>query len=122
MASFGNAMPVNDWFKMADCRPIAIVISGTVFAQTIHALSFGLFHMIAMRVIFQNFSAGQQGRGQALYSTMWGLGVASGSILAGRYWDQVGGTSIFIAAALSTLLGLLLVFGLPSKVELQKQV
>ncbi|WP_180069286.1 MFS transporter [Acinetobacter sp. YH16038] len=92
------------------------------FAQTIHALSFGLFHMIAMRVIFQNFSAGQQGRGQALYSTMWGLGVASGSILAGRYWDQVGGTSIFIAAALSTLLGLLLVFGLPNKVELQKQV
>ena len=40
-----------------------------------------------MRVIFQNFSAGQQGRGQALYSTMWGLGVALGSILAGYYWD-----------------------------------
>ena len=91
------------------------------FAQTIHALSFGLFHMIGMRVIFQNFSAGQQGRGQALYSTMWGVGVASGSILAGHYWDQVGGTSIFIAAAVSTLLGLLLIFGLPNKVELQKQ-
>lgn len=91
------------------------------FAQTIHALSFGLFHMIAMRVIFQNFSAGQQGRGQALYSTMWGIGVASGSILAGHYWDQVGGTSIFIAAAALTLLGLLLIFGLPNKVELQKQ-
>lgn len=91
------------------------------FAQTIHALSFGLFHMIAMRVIFQNFSAGQQGRGQALYSTMWGVGVASGSILAGHYWDQVGGTSIFIAAAALTLLGLLLIFGLPNKVELQKQ-
>ena len=91
------------------------------FAQTIHAFSFGLFHMIAMRVIFQNFSAGQQGRGQALYSTMWGIGVASGSILAGHYWDQIGGTSIFIAAAASTLSGLLLVFGLPNKVELQKQ-
>lgn len=91
------------------------------FAQTIHAFSFGLFHMIAMRVIFQNFSAGQQGRGQALYSTMWGIGVASGSILAGYYWDQIGGTSIFIAAAASTLSGLLLVFGLPNKVELQKQ-
>ena len=74
MASSGDVMPVNDWFKMVDCRHISIVISGTVFAQTIHALSFGLFHMIAMRVIFQNFSAGQQGRGQALYSTMWGLG------------------------------------------------
>ena len=51
------------------------------FAQTIHAFSFGLFHLIAMRIIFQNFSLGQQGRGQALYSTMWGLGVASGSCL-----------------------------------------
>lgn len=91
------------------------------FAQTIHAFSFSLFHMIAMRVIFQNFSAGQQGRGQALYSTMWGIGVASGSILAGHYWDQIGGISIFIAAAASTLSGLLLVFGLPNKVELQKQ-
>lgn len=59
-------------------------------AQTVHAFSFGLFHMIAMRIIFQNFSAGQQGRGQALYSTMWGLGVAMGSILAGQYWDILG--------------------------------
>lgn len=96
-------------------------LTAQFFAQTIHAFSFGLFHMIAMRVIFQNFSAGQQGRGQALYSTMWGIGVASGSILAGHYWDQIGGTSIFIAAAASTLSGLLLVFGLPNKVELQKQ-
>src|SRR5690606_29474567 len=76
--------------------------------QTIHALSFGLFHMIAMRVIFQNFSAGQQGRGQALYSTMWGIGVATGSILAGHYWDQLGGDIIFFAAAASTLLRFLL--------------
>ncbi|MCO8045009.1 MFS transporter [Acinetobacter bohemicus] len=86
--------------------------------QTIHALSFGLFHMIAMRVIFQNFSAGQQGRGQALYSTMWGIGVATGSILAGHYWDQLGGDIIFFAAAASTLLGFLLLGGLPNKVEL----
>ncbi|KGT47228.1 MFS transporter [Acinetobacter sp. HR7] len=86
-------------------------------AQSIHAFSFGLFHMIAMRVIFQNFSAGQQGRGQALYSTMWGLGVASGSILAGQYWDVFGGATIFIFAAASTLLGLLLLAGLPNQVE-----
>lgn len=90
------------------------------FAQTIHALSFGLFHMIAMRVIFQNFSAAQQGRGQALYSTMWGLGVASGSILAGYYWDKIGGETIFMFAAASTLFGLLLIFGLPNKVEQSK--
>lgn len=90
------------------------------FAQTIHAFSFGLFHVIAMRVIFQNFSLGQQGRGQAIYSTMWGMGVALGSILAGYYWDIFSGQTVFIWAGLSTLLGLLLVFGLPK--QLQKQV
>ena len=90
------------------------------FAQTIHAFSFGLFHVIAMRVIFQNFSLGQQGRGQAIYSTMWGMGVALGSILAGYYWDIFSGQTVFIWAGLSTLLGLLLVFGLPN--QLQKQV
>ncbi|WP_308912551.1 MFS transporter [Acinetobacter schindleri] len=86
-------------------------------AQCIHAFSFGLFHMIAMRVIFQNFSAGQQGRGQALYSTMWGIGVASGSILAGQYWGQFGGATIFIYAAAATLTGLLFLSGLPNQVE-----
>jgi MFS family permease len=72
---------------------------------------------IAMRVIFQNFSAGQQGRGQALYSTMWGIGVASGSILAGQYWGQFGGATIFIYAAAATLTGLLFLSGLPNQVE-----
>ncbi|MGQ2386005.1 MFS transporter [Acinetobacter ursingii] len=86
-------------------------------AQTIHAFSFGLFHLIAMRMIFQNFSAGQQGRGQALYSTMWGLGVAFGSILAGHFWKIYGGSIIFITASGIVLLGLLWVKWLPSQFE-----
>jgi len=86
-------------------------------AQTIHAFSFGLFHMIAMRIIFQNFSMGQQGRGQAMYSTMWGLGVAIGSILAGRYWQLISGEAVFIIAGLSTLLGLLFVRWLPKQIQ-----
>ena len=85
-------------------------------AQTIHAFSFGLFHMIAMRVIFQYFTMGQQGRGQAIYSTMWGLGVASGSLLAGHYWIEYGGSTIFIVAGLSTVFGLFFVKKLPNKV------
>lgn len=85
-----------------------------LFAQTLHAFSFGLFHMLAMRVIFEHFSAGQQGRAQALYSTMWGLGVASGSILAGHYWDQFSGAYVFIFFGVSALLGFLFVRGLPN--------
>ncbi|MGE8560744.1 MAG: MFS transporter [Acinetobacter sp.] len=87
------------------------------FAQTIHAFSFGLFHMIAMRIIFQNFSMGQQGRGQAMYSTMWGLGVALGSILAGRYWQSISGEIVFMIAGFSTLVGLLFVRWLPKQIQ-----
>ena len=86
-------------------------------SQCCHAFSFGLFHIIAMRIILQNFSAKQQGRGQALYSTMWGLGVASGSILAGQYWEVLTGQTIFIIAGLSALIGLLLVHFLPKTAQ-----
>ena len=85
-----------------------------IVAQCIHAFSFGLFHLVAMRVIFEYFSAQQQGRAQAVYSTMWGIGVAMGSILAGQFWQQIGGQLIFIIAGLSTLVGLFFVRKLPN--------
>ncbi|MFV5585438.1 MFS transporter [Acinetobacter oleivorans] len=90
---------------------------GQLFAQCLHAFSFGLFHLIAMRVIFQNFSAGQQGRGQALYSTMWGLGVAFGSVLAGYFWKILSGELIFMCASVVVLLGLCFVMWLPKQVD-----
>lgn len=82
-------------------------------AQSIHAFSFGLFHLIAMRIIFDYFTPQQQGRAQAFYSTIWGIGVALGSILAGQYWQSLGGEIIFILAGVVTLLGLLFVRPLP---------
>ena len=88
-----------------------------IVAQCIHAFSFGLFHLVAMRVIFEYFSAAQQGRAQALYSTVWGIGVALGSILAGQYWFLLGGEYIFMLAGLSTLLGLLFVRQLPQQAQ-----
>lgn len=81
-------------------------LSVQIVAQCLHAFSFGLFHVIAMQVIFKNFLPAQQGRAQALYSTMWGLGVALGSLLAGQYWQAYGGSTMFYAAALVVLLGL----------------
>ena len=90
---------------------------GQLFAQCLHAFSFGLFHLIAMRVIFQNFSAGQQGRGQALYSTMWGLGVAFGSVLAVHFWKILSGELIFMCASVVVLLGLCFVKWLPKQVD-----
>ena len=80
-----------------------------ILAQTAHAFSFGLFHLVAMRLIFYYFSPAQQGRAQAMYSTMWGLGVAAGSLLAGQFWTSIGANHIFMWAGVSSLLGLLFI-------------
>ena len=80
-----------------------------ILAQCVHALSFALFQSIAMRLIFREFQADQQGRAQALYSMLWGLGVAVGSILAGQVWDQFGGQWIFVIASVVVLCGLLFI-------------
>jgi len=85
-------------FILAGSFPESFIIQ--FISQCFHAFSFGLFHIIAMRIIFQNFATTQQGRGQALYSTMWGLGVASGSILTGQYWEVLSGQHIYIIAGL----------------------
>lgn len=82
-------------------------------AQLIHAFSFGLFHLIAMNIISQYFTAEQQGRAQALYSTTWGLGVAIGSILAGKYWHTIGGDTVFMYASIACLAAIPLLYYLP---------
>lgn len=92
-----------------------------LFSQSLHAFSFGLFHMIAMRILFNHFNAGQQGRAQALYSTMWGLGVASGSVLAGYYWDILTPENIFIIAGCSTVFGLFFIWGIPKTIQSSNQ-
>ncbi|MFI4954969.1 MAG: MFS transporter [Gammaproteobacteria bacterium] len=87
-----------------------------ILAQCTHAFSFALFQSIAMRLIFREFKTDQQGRAQALYSMLWGLGVAIGSILAGEAWDILGGPWIFTIAAGVVLSGLLWIRHIPKKI------
>jgi PPP family 3-phenylpropionic acid transporter len=69
--------------------------------QVLHAFSFAIFHAAAMSFIYREFSQGQQGQGQAIYSALWGLGVAVGSWLTGMVWLSLGATWIFALAAVS---------------------
>lgn len=85
-------------------------LSVQIAAQAIHAFSFALFQSLAMRLIFREFNPDQQGRAQALYSMVWGMGVAFGSLLAGLYWDQFGGSAMFYAAALICVVASLLMW------------
>jgi len=76
-----------------------------LFAQCLHAASFGSFHAAAITWIHHYFIGKNQGRGQALYSSIgFGVGGAIGSLLSGYFWLSPGPTATFSMAALATLI------------------
>ncbi|RRQ20857.1 MFS transporter [Thiohalobacter thiocyanaticus] len=80
-----------------------------LFAQTLHAASFGLYHAVAIHLVHQYFTGRSQGRGQALYSSLsFGAGGAVGSLAAGYLWDGVSAQATYIAAAGVSLLAVLI--------------
>lgn len=69
--------------------------------QVMHAVTYGLYHSVMVRLIDQWFSGPYQVRGQALYSSVtYGLGGAIGSVASGYLWSLYGKNSMFLAAGL----------------------
>ena len=80
-----------------------------LFAQVLHAASFGLYHAVSIELFHRLFRGRHQGRGQALYSSIsFGAGGAVGSYLSGLVWDASSPQFIFNMAALAALLGFLI--------------
>ena len=78
-----------------------------IFAQFLHAATFGLFHATAIRLIHEHFRGPHQGRGQALYSSVsYGAGGALGSFYGGTAWDYLGLPWVFIGSIVFSILGL----------------
>jgi len=76
-----------------------------LFAQILHAASFGLTHAVGIAVMHQQFSGGMQARGQAIFSGLsYGGGAATGLLLAGYLWTHIGATGAFLAMALVSVL------------------
>lgn len=64
-------------------------LSILVFAQLLHAASFGVYHGVVMQLIRQRFVDHHQGKAQALYSSLsFGLGGALGSLISGYTWEN----------------------------------
>lgn len=77
-----------------------------VFAQALHAATFGAFHASAIHLVHHYFSGRTQGRGQALYSSLsFGAGGAAGSLLSGMLWSSSGPGITYGLAAVSAGLG-----------------
>ncbi len=76
-----------------------------LFAQSLHAASFGVYHAVGINLVNRYFVGANQGRGQALYSSItFGAGVAAGSLAAGLLWDVVGGSATYYLAALVAMI------------------
>jgi PPP family 3-phenylpropionic acid transporter len=78
-----------------------------LFSQLLHAASFGIFHAVAIALFHQFFVGRNQGRGQALYSSLaFGGGGAFGALYSGILWDSVGPLSAYLSAAAMAFLAM----------------
>ncbi|MBC7512919.1 MAG: MFS transporter [Herminiimonas sp.] len=76
-------------------------------AQLLHAGTFGTHHSACVVRMQRWFSGPLQASGQALYiSISYGLGGTVGGLLMSLCWDRFGAASVFVTAALMSLLGL----------------
>ena len=85
-----------------------------VFAQTLHAATFGSFHAASVEVVTQFFKGRHQAKGQAIYNSVaYGVGGTIGGVAGGYALQYLGGQQTFILAAGFPLLGLAVIgFGL----------
>ncbi|MBA1149025.1 MFS transporter [Ectothiorhodospiraceae bacterium WFHF3C12] len=86
--------------RFVESLPVIIV------AQTLHAASFGVYHAVGISMINRFFVGRNQGRGQAIYSSVtFGAGVAVGSFASGFLWSDLGAAVTFYLAGGAALLG-----------------
>jgi len=82
-----------------------------LFAQILHAATFGSSHVAAIHLVHQYFGDQHQGKGQALYSSMsFGLGGMLGSLLSGYFWEEMGAQFIYSMAAAVCCVAFLIAF------------
>lgn len=82
-----------------------------LFAQTLHAATFGAFHAAAIGVIHKMFRGRHQARGQAIYGSLaLGLGGTLGGLASGYAWAHLGAAMTFSLAAACALAGLMIVW------------
>lgn len=81
-----------------------------IFAQTLHAATFGSFHAASVQVIAQFFKGRHQAKGQAIYNSVaYGVGGTIGGVAGGYALQYLGGQQTFMLAAAFPLAGFIVV-------------
>lgn len=105
---FSLLLTVLRWVLIAG---YADVWQWVVLAQCLHAFSFGVAHVVAIQLLKHYFGERHQATGQALYASLsFGVGGMLGSLYSGYFWDMLGGSLVFMIAALTSGLGLLIAY------------
>jgi PPP family 3-phenylpropionic acid transporter len=108
---FGALTLVGASLAVAALRFALVALAGTqplvvVVTQLMHAITFGLHHSAVMALLHRWFGEREQGRAQAMYVTLgYGLGGASGGIVAGWLWAGIGPQAAFWGASVAAVLG-----------------
>ncbi len=93
-----------------------------LFAQVLHAVTFGFLHAAAIFLTFRLFSGASQGRGQALFSSVaYGVGGALGALAAGALWPNFGADVSFMAMAGVGIVAFLLTIGVLARSPLLRE-
>lgn len=80
-----------------------------IFAQVLHAVTFGAYHATSIELVHRFFKGRHQIRGQAIYGSIsFGLGGALGSFYSGITWSPLGGDITFFIAAACALVALMM--------------
>lgn len=87
-----------------------------LFAQVLHAATFGSYHAAAVAAVQRVFPPHARSRGQTLFSSLgYGAGGAAGALSAGWAWDLAGPGLAFTVSSIAAGAGLL--FAYPLKRE-----
>lgn len=80
-----------------------------LFAQMLHAATFGSYHASAVALTYRYFKGRHQSKGQGLYTSMsYGVGGTFGAMVSGYAWEAVGPSWTFTLSAACAMLGCML--------------
>ncbi|MDD5180332.1 MAG: MFS transporter [Gallionellaceae bacterium] len=90
-----------------------------LFAQILHAATFGAYHAAAVALIHRFFQGRHQSKGQALFGSItYGAGGMLGGLISGSLWQQWGANVMYTMSAVAALMGLLLMLWKLRRVEI----
>lgn len=85
------------------------VVGLLLFAQVLHALTFGAYHAASVGLVHEFFKGRHQSKGQALFGSFtYGAGGVLGGLASGPIWQHWGASALYTFSSSMALLGLLL--------------